>query len=533
MRTAARRQRSIIGVCLAAIALCACAAWADEPAAPVTLPPLVVPAAQTPQAPPQDIDLEQRVRILEETIRRLNGQYAPGAADPTESGQTPWWPASTSGPGDGADASRRPPTMTGLPLSSGTMLQRIPSESPPSAGQRSGWDNGFFMRSLDNSYVLRITGQIQADLHDYVNDRDQTDISTFLVRRARLGIDAIVFKYFEFRLLPDFGLGRAVIQDAYLNVHYFDEIQIATGKLKEPVSFEELVQDRFVPTAERSLLDQLVPARDEGVLVHGYNLFDHKLDYAVGIFNGSINGDTDTNGFKDFAWRLVVRPLNFEGLPEFLHLLQVGCSGTTGVEVEPMNPLVLHTPAGVPFFSFNSTVQADGLRNRYTPELSYFYGGLGFAAQTYYEIQQVSPSPAQAAKTVITVPFDGYYVMATYLLTGEKRREFSQLLTPLRIFDPAHPFTNPGAWELVARYSFLEVGDDVFAPGKLQLANPATNANRASELTVGFNWYLNTYVRMQFNWEHAWFSSGVPLGGGPAGLLRSQDSIITRMQVIF
>ncbi len=423
--------------------------------------------------------------------------------------------------------------MLGMPLSSGTILEPTPSDTKVSADQRSGWDNGFFIRRLDNSYVLRITGQIQTDLHEYVNDRDQTDISQLLVHRARLGIDAIVFNYFEFRLLPDFGMGKAVIQDAYLNVHYFDELQITAGKLKEPVSYEQLVQDRFVPTAERSLIDQLVPARDIGVLVHGYNLFDHKLDYAVGVFDGSINGDGDQDGFKDFAWRFVARPFNFDGLPAFLHLLQVGCSGTTGVEAEPMNPLVLHTPASVPFFRFNSTVQADGLRNRWSPELSYFYGGLGFAAQTYYEIQQMSPSPAQAAKTIITVPFNGYYVMATYLLTGEQRREYSQPITPLRVFDPARPFTNPGAWELVGRYSFLEVGDVVFAPGKAQLANPATNANRAAELTLGFNWYLNTYVRMQFNWEHAWFSSGVPLGGGPAGFLRSQDTIITRMQVIF
>ncbi|HMF12474.1 MAG TPA: hypothetical protein VKE94_09220, partial [Gemmataceae bacterium] len=65
------------------------------------------------------------------------------------------------------------------------------------------------------------------------------------------------------------------------------------------------------------------------------------------------------------------------------------------------------------------------------------------------------------------------------------------------------------------------------------LANPIGNSDRATELTLGFNWYLNAWVRMQFNWEHAWFAQPVRLGPGPDGLLRHQDSLLTRFQVIF
>src|SRR5205085_12366547 len=66
-------------------------------------------------------------------------------------------------------------------------------------------------------------------------------------------------------LLPDFGLGQARVQDAYLNVHYWDAFQVEAGKFKQPFSYEQLIQDRFVPTLERSLIDQLVPQRDVGV----------------------------------------------------------------------------------------------------------------------------------------------------------------------------------------------------------------------------------------------------------------------------
>ena len=71
-------------------------------------------------------------------------------------------------------------------------------------------------------------------------------------------------------------------------------------------------------------------------------------------------------------------------------------------------------------------------------------------------------------------------------------------MVPLQAFDPRHPLSNPGAWELVGRYAWLDVGSVVFAPGAARLADPAKYAREASELTLGFNWYLNAMVRVQF-----------------------------------
>jgi phosphate-selective porin OprO and OprP len=496
-----------------------------SPYAIPTLPALSEPPAPFTSVQPQpsqvgvpNTNLEQRVRDLEATIRQLHGNGSPGKI--AQAGFVQESPTA---------ATQVPPSHP-IPLETGSAPGMYP-DTKSADRSASGWDNGFFLRSADGAYQLRITGQIQADLRDFLRHDDLTDITGFLVRRARLGIEATVFQYFEFRLLPDFGQGKTVIQDAYINIHYLDAIQLAAGKLKEPVSYEQLVQDRFVPTVERSIIDQLVPARDVGVLVHGQKLLGDKLDYAVGVFNGGINGDQDTNGHRDIAYRLAVRPLNFESLPESLHLVQIGISGSTGIENEPISPAVLRTPATVQYFQFNSTVQAAGLRNRWTPELSYFYGGLGFAAQYYREDQ--SMLPVFGAKSAVNVPFEGYYFMATGLLTGESRTTYSAPVVPLRPYEPLHPLSNPGAWELVARYSRLDVGSVVFAPGAARLADPTKYARDASELTLGFNWYLNAWVRMQFNYEHARFSTPVQLAPGSAGRLNGQDTILARMQVIF
>src|SRR4029077_14134356 len=105
------------------------------------------------------------------------------------------------------------------------------------------WRDGFIMESGNRAFVFRVTGQIQADYRSFLNDADQTDIDTFLVRRARFGLEATLFNYYEFRLLPDFGQSTPVIQDAYMNVHYWDAFQIEAGRFKQPFSYEQLIQD--------------------------------------------------------------------------------------------------------------------------------------------------------------------------------------------------------------------------------------------------------------------------------------------------
>ena len=72
-----------------------------------------------------------------------------------------------------------------------------------------GWANAFFLQSPDKKYILRITGQLQSDYRSFLDGNDSTDIDGFLVRLARLGIEANLLDYYEFRLLPDFSNQQA------------------------------------------------------------------------------------------------------------------------------------------------------------------------------------------------------------------------------------------------------------------------------------------------------------------------------------
>jgi phosphate-selective porin OprO/OprP len=405
----------------------------------------------------------------------------------------------------------------------------------PTTPKVAGWRDGFFLQSADKSFSLRITGQLEGDFRGFLNNADRTDIDTFLFRRARLGIEATMLDYYEFRLLPDFAgisppsMSTPAVADAYMNIHYWEGLQFEVGKFKQPFSYEQLIQDRYVPTLERSMIDQLVPARDVGVMIHGHQMCDDRLEYAVSVSNGEIDGgtgNTDTNDGKDLNARIAVRPFNDDQWDVLRHL-QFGISGGVGIENEPMSPATLTTPATVPWLVFSSGDMAEGVRTRLSPELVYFYHSFGFASQYYHQEQQLATSASAAA---VRVPFDGFYVLATYLLTGEQRYDYTQQIDPIRPFGIATPFASPGAWEAVFRVSRLDVGSEIFTD---HLADPTKYSSGALESTLGFNWYWNKWVRAQFNWEHARFDDPVALGNAAHLLTDHQDTLYCRFQFIF
>jgi phosphate-selective porin OprO/OprP len=52
------------------------------------------------------------------------------------------------------------------------------------------------------------------------------------------------------------------------------------------------------------------------------------------------------------------------------------------------------------------------------------------------------------------------------------------------------------------------LGNDIFTAG---LADPTNWTNNAAITDIGCNWYLNRYVRMTFDWQHAMYATPVLL----------------------
>lgn len=114
--------------------------------------------------------------------------------------------------------------------------------------------------------------------------------------------------------------------------------------------------------------------------------------------------------------------------------------------------------------------------------------------------------------------FNGGYAQVSYFLTGENRnydRRLGRLGTiytnPNENFwavkDEEGNFNHGlGAWELAARYSYLNLNDGPVEGGVMQ------------GLTVGLNWYLNTNLKLQFEYvdDQRWNrNGGSPPGNNP------------------
>ena len=125
------------------------------------------------------------------------------------------------------------------------------------------------------------------------------------------------------------------------------------------------------------------------------------------------------------------------------------------------------------------------------------------------------------------VATSGYFVQAGYIVTGETIRDRT-------LIDPIHPFDlrkgrfGLGALELTARYSELELGKSVFSG---HLADSTLWSRQAQMVDVGFNWYLNKFVKMYFDWEHTIF--GTPAEYRPGALAKTNDLYWIRFQVYF
>jgi phosphate-selective porin OprO/OprP len=532
-------------------------------------------------APVSNAELLRRIQELEATVRELKKSQSPQPPAPAKPAQpaAPVVQVKTQAGDDSAPAVQPPPpqipgdgmgqypgfdpgsagaepTGPGRPTrfeqNQSGELQPVPPPGGLPPGQVAGWGNGFYLQSPDQRFVARLTGQIQLDARSYLNPRDTVDIDQFLLRRGRFGVESIMFDFYEFRIMADFGGSQLnapappstptpSVTDAYMNVHYWDALQFEFGRFKQPFSYEQLTLDRYIPFMERSMIDQLAPQRDIGIMVHGQNLVDSRVDYAVAVSNGEINGNFDANNNKDVVGRLVIRPFA-PNEDSVLRYLGVGLSSTFGdehqspvqVSASSSFPEVLRTPLGVPWLTFNTTTVANGARERLSPEFFYFVGPFSFASQYFWQNQQISPSALGiAAPHQTNVLFTGYYVLTTVFLTGERRSGYSRGVDPIRPFDLRRPFACPGAWELAARVSELHVSNNVFTPGIYNLAPAAGNASAATEMTLGLHWYLNRAMLAKFEWEYAWFNDPVTLGPLPLGRLDHQNTLAARFELAF
>jgi phosphate-selective porin OprO/OprP len=360
--------------------------------------------------------------------------------------------------------------------------------------------------------TFRLRGRIEIDAIATTQSRANESIFGDLrndvgLRRARIGAEGSLRIGGRYITEIDLASGEVVLRDVFVELgDAQDAGGFRSGHYREPFSLELATGANSFAFLERSVINVLDPARNWGV-----GLFragpGETSTLALGIFHAG----TDANDFQGgdgstvgLTGRWTSAPIYERDGERLLHLGMAFSErlpehGVVILNQQPQSPLLdLGDSATSPFLpqiripaTFQQLLNLQcGTANGPFWTQAEWYGSW---------IDQQGGGP---------VFLHGCHADCGVFITGEHRQyqSSSGAFGPVRVnrpllrfhSDPDRP-TGWGAWELTARFAYLdfEDSDTPTGPGG-QFVGIGL-----SESTFGVNWYLADHVRLMFNYSYA------------------------------
>jgi len=355
------------------------------------------------------------------------------------------------------------------------------------------WKDSFNLGTADESFKLRIGGRIQNDwavASSSAGLREKYDIAAVEtgteLRRARIDLQGNIWKVVNFRLEYDFATGEAEAKDVYIGLRAVPWVQnIRVGHYKEPFGLEFITSNNDITFMERAIPFALTPGRNTGVGIYGAE-FEERVTWEGGFF--ALADDTGF-GFGPAAdYDLTGRVTGLPWAADEAHFAHLGLGYSHQFRGDDFELAYRQRPEShlYPVSLVNTgNVPTNGV-DLLNAEGAVVYGP--FSAQAEYSQSFVS-IPGSVDANV-----GGFYTQASWFLTGESRpyrraRGYFDRVRPLH--NLAFDGTGWGAWEVAARFSWLDLNSGSVRGGQL------------SDVTAGLNWYLNPNVRITANYIHA------------------------------
>ena len=296
------------------------------------------------------------------------------------------------------------------------------------------------------------------------------------------------------------------LTDGYLihkNVPFFGNVKV--GNQKEPFSLEHLDSDRFLPFMERSfLIDLTYVSEFNNMFSPGISAFRTWAGDRIFTHGGFFKNLPDPFGFDlgdgEYATTGRVGMLPIWNEPNELYWYIGGAMSrrdpVDGVVTARIRNLIRNAPGPLlNVIASTGAIPAEG-NAVFNLDTAYANGPLTLIGELQsnqlYNATTIDGTPQG------TVHYTGFYVSTLYFLTREHRSWNTRTYTFNRIipkhnfrFDKQSPWhvDGIGAWELGARYSYLDLNNKLIRGGRLQA------------VTLGLNWYLNPITKMQFNYD--------------------------------
>jgi hypothetical protein len=177
----------------------------------------------------------------------------------------------------------------------------VTSSEPPGAEEdepraTSGYDAGFFVRSADDRFELklgaRVQGRFEAESSDPGGGLDRDNATAFSIARARLTLRGHALSPdIRFKLQADFGQGDVELKDFYVDYRATGGVVIRAGQTKRPFSRQQISSSARLEMVDRAITNGGFDAgRDIGVMVHNDYQRSPEIEWAVGVFNGRGDG---------------------------------------------------------------------------------------------------------------------------------------------------------------------------------------------------------------------------------------------------
>jgi len=350
--------------------------------------------------------------------------------------------------------------------------------------------------------------------------RDLSDGAYF--RRARLGIEGTMNRDFGYRLIAELGgsgtEGPARINDAWISYTGLAPFSFQIGAFSPPANMDDGVSSEDTLFSERASAAELsrALAGGDGRLGAGVRIARPRWMGALTYTSRTVN---DAEVFDSQS--AVIGRVGALVATSSDYNVHIGASGTYVITPADQGSSAAGPRSAIRFRD-RPEIRVDSTRLIDTGALEADHAhvaGLEFGANwknLYVQAEHFWYGVDRPGAAGPGDPrFTGAYVQASWVMTGESRRynAANGAFQPPR---PATPLTGSGglgALELAARYSTVDLD---FNEGAAGAATPAGGVRGGQQdiITVGLNWYLNTNVRLTFDYMDVKVDRLNPAGPG-------------------
>jgi len=345
----------------------------------------------------------------------------------------------------------------------------------------------------------KLTGFFQADAGWFQQNANSTaqlgdlqDNRGF--RRARLAAVGNVAPDVSYMLEMDFAFpGRPTFMDVWVTFAKVPLLgNVRVGQYRMPFGLDELTGVKELTFLERPVTQPMGPFRQIAV-----GFFDTTADQNITWAAAAFGTGTDQFGgsFGDSGYGMASRitaVAREDKQADFLVHTGLGYSFINNPthEFEYRNnpeyvgpvstPGVPVAVSGIPFFTDTGLIAANDA-NLFNGELASTWGPWHAQSEMRYNLLNQTAGGS--------VGFPSFYAQTGYILTGE-HRPYNKPQAVLGRVRPTNAVGKggAGAWELAARYSWVDLNQGAVQGGELH------------NMTYGLNWYLNDFTKFQFNY---------------------------------